>query len=95
MNISLTPELERLVADRVQTGLYETATEVLRESLHLLLERDQRAEALQRDVLAGFDAVERGEYTEYALAEVASLADRVKARGRARLAAEGIDTGAR
>lgn len=92
MNISLTPELERLVTDRIETGLYETATDVVREGLHLLLERDRRAEALRRDVLAGFDAVERGEYTECAFDELASLADRVKARGRSRLAAEGIET---
>ncbi len=29
MNISLTPELERLVNDKVSTGLYQTASEVV------------------------------------------------------------------
>ena len=65
MNISLTPELERLVNDKVSTGLYQTASEVVRDGLRLLRERDQRMEALRRDVRAGFEAVERGGFTEY------------------------------
>ncbi|MSV28135.1 MAG: type II toxin-antitoxin system ParD family antitoxin [Bryobacterales bacterium] len=45
MNISLTPELEQLIKDKVQTGLYQTVSEVLREGLHLLRERDRCLEA--------------------------------------------------
>lgn len=41
MNISLTPELEQLVDDKVNTGMYQTASEVIREGLRLLRERDQ------------------------------------------------------
>lgn len=36
MNISLTPELERFVQDKVTSGLYTSASEVIRESLRLL-----------------------------------------------------------
>jgi antitoxin ParD1/3/4 len=42
MNISLTPELEQLVNDKVKSGLYQTASEVIRDGLRLLKERDQR-----------------------------------------------------
>ena len=38
MNVSLTPELERLVNEKVESGLYQTASEVVREALRLLLE---------------------------------------------------------
>ena len=31
MNVSLTPELERLVNEKVESGLYQTASEVVRE----------------------------------------------------------------
>jgi antitoxin ParD1/3/4 len=65
MNISLTPEFERLVNDKVKTGLYQTASEVIREGLRLLRERDQRVEALRRDVRVGLEAVERGEFTDH------------------------------
>lgn len=95
MNISLTPELEKLVNDKVKTGLYQTASEVIREGLRLLRERDQRVEALRRDVRAGFEAVERGEFTEYDANNITELADRIKTRGRNRLAEEELKTGAR
>jgi antitoxin ParD1/3/4 len=95
MNISLTPELEQFVTDKVKTGMYQTASEVIREGLRLLSERDQRIEALRRDVRAGFEAVERGEFTEYDASNVKELSDRVKARGRKRLAKEQLKTGTR
>lgn len=95
MNVSLTPELEQLVNDKVKTGLYQTASEVIREGLRLLRERDQRFEALRRDIRGGFEAVERGEYTDYDFSDVHKLAARVKTRGRGRLADEEPKTGVR
>jgi len=95
MNISLTPELEQLVDDKVKTGMYQTASEVIREGLRLLRERDQRLEALRRDVRAGFEAVERGEFTDYDASNFKELADRIKARGRKRLVDEELKTGTR
>jgi len=95
MNISLTPELEQLVNDKVKTGMYQTASEVIREGLRLLKERDQRLEALRHDIRSGFDAVERGEFTDYDGGTVKELADRVKDRGRKRLADEERKTGTR
>jgi antitoxin ParD1/3/4 len=88
MNVSLTPELEQLVNEKVKTGMYQTASEVIREGLRLLKERDQRLEALRRDIRAGFEAVERGEYTDYDEGSVRKLAQRVKARGQKRLVEE-------
>jgi putative addiction module CopG family antidote len=43
MNVSLTPELEQLVNEKVRTGLYQTASEVVREALRLLKQRDDEA----------------------------------------------------
>lgn len=36
MNVSLTPELERFVREKVATGLYNNASEVVREALRAL-----------------------------------------------------------
>lgn len=80
MNVSLTPELERLISDKVGTGMYQTASEVVREGLRLLKDRDQRE--LRADVRAGFDAVDRGEYIEHAATSIRTLASHIKARGR-------------
>ena len=51
MNVSLTAELEKFVSAKVDSGRYNSASEVVREALRLLEEHDQ-ARAAQ---LAGFD----------------------------------------
>jgi antitoxin ParD1/3/4 len=51
MNVSLTPELEKLVSAKVESGRYNSASEVVREALRLLEEHD-RARAAQ---LAAFN----------------------------------------
>ena len=40
MNVSLTPKLEEFIRERVSSGLYNNASEVVREALRLLFERD-------------------------------------------------------
>src|SRR5260370_3645930 len=40
MNVSLTPELEKYVRRRVASGLYNNASELIREALRLFLARD-------------------------------------------------------
>jgi len=88
VNVSLTQELEQIVNKKVSSGMYQTASEVVREGLRLLVERDRRLESLRRDVRAGFEAIKRGKYTDYDATTIQKLADRVNARGRKRLAAE-------
>ena len=84
MNVSLTPELERLVNEKVESGLYQTASEVVREALRLLKERDQaREQQLRADVQAGFDQLSRGEGRAYDRTSGRQLAERIKSRGRA------------
>jgi antitoxin ParD1/3/4 len=83
----LTPELERLIYDKVETGSYQTASEVVREALRLLKHRDEGLVQLRSDIQAGLDQIGRGDYTEHDRASLSKLAARVKARGRKRLAA--------
>jgi putative addiction module CopG family antidote len=51
MNVSLTAKLEELVNEKVRSGLYNTASEVVREALRLLKLRDD--EARRADQRAG------------------------------------------
>jgi antitoxin ParD1/3/4 len=95
VNVSLTPELEQLVNDKVSSGLYQTASEVIREGLRLLKERDQRMAVLRQDVRAGFEAIARGEFSEFDASNVNELANKVKSRGKKRLAEGGRKTGNR
>jgi len=43
MNVSLTAELERLIRDKVASGRYASSSEVVREALRLLEQRDEAA----------------------------------------------------
>ena len=59
MNVSLTPELENLVNEKVKSGLYNSASEVIRESLRLLQEQDMlkefRRNELRREIMLGVE----------------------------------------
>lgn len=65
LNVSLTPELDQFVQDRVASGRYQTASEVVREGLRLLenqeSERSARFQALKSRLEAASAAAERGE----------------------------------
>lgn len=45
MNVNLTPELEELVRSKVTSGMYASASEVVREALRLMEEQDRIREA--------------------------------------------------
>jgi antitoxin ParD1/3/4 len=87
MNISLTPQLEKLVQDRVDSGRYTSASEVVREALRLLdahdKEREARLAQLRSDVDAGMKQLDEGKSSTFD----ESTAERIKRRGRAKLAA--------
>ena len=59
MNISLTPELEQMVDDKVKSGRYASASEVIREGLRLLEEQEQikqqRLSEVRRKIDRGID----------------------------------------
>lgn len=65
MNVSLTPELESFVTAKVETGMYGSQSEVVREGLRLLRERDQvmgaRLQDLRSEVAEGLEQARRGE----------------------------------
>jgi len=66
MNVSLTPELEKFVEKEVKSGLYQTASEVIRAGLRRLKE-DQEArvpkslDELEAHLLQSVNRLERGE----------------------------------
>ena len=83
MDVSLTPELEELINQKVKSGLYSSASEVIREGLRLLKEQDElmrlRQEELRREVLKGYEQAQRGESLPLDV-------EAVKAEGRKRRA---------
>ena len=65
MNISLTPEIEQIVSERVASGRYRSAVDVIREALELLIVRDaseeQHLDQLRAEIAVGLDQLRRGE----------------------------------
>lgn len=64
-NISLTPELDRFIDSRVESGLYESASEVVREGLRMLRHREElqqkQVERVRARIEKGWQESERGE----------------------------------
>jgi antitoxin ParD1/3/4 len=57
MNVNLTPHLEEMVREKVNSGMYTSASEVVREALRLMDEQDRlraaKLEQLRQDIGAG------------------------------------------
>jgi antitoxin ParD1/3/4 len=81
MNISLTPRLEEMVKNKLASGLYHSASEVIRDALRLLEERDQMRELqlseLRKEINIGINSGEPKKL------DITSI----KAKGRKKLAA--------
>lgn len=65
MNVSLTPELETLIHNKVSAGRYTSASEVVREALRLMDERDQVQElykaSMRQKIAAGMASLRAGQ----------------------------------
>lgn len=61
----MTPELDDFVRQQVETGLYQSASEVVRDGLRLLMDREQirklRLDELRKKVAIGIEELDRGE----------------------------------
>jgi antitoxin ParD1/3/4 len=88
INVSLTPEFEKFVEAEVASGRYQSASEVFREGLRLLQDREEKRKAaleeVRRKVRQGLDAAKRGELFdgEEVLREI--LGESRKRRGASR-----------
>ena len=62
MNVNLTPQLEEMVRQKVASGLYSSASEVVREALRLMEEQDRvravKLEQLRQDIRDGLNSGE-------------------------------------
>ena len=79
LNVSLPPELEARVRQKVESGMYGSASEVIREALRLFESyenaRTATLTALRLDIAQGLADIEAGKVTE-------ADPERIKAHGR-------------
>ena len=85
MNVSLTPELEKWVQDKVQSGLYGSSSEVVRDALRILhqyeQERVRKLSSLQCEIQIGLEQLKAGRSKKLD----DSLIESIKKRGSERL----------
>ncbi len=65
MNVSLTPELNQFIADKVKGGFYSSASEVIREGLRMLKQYDElqriKLQQLRADIEKGIASLDSGQ----------------------------------
>ena len=85
-NISLTDHHDDLIEAKIQAGEYANASEVVREGLRLIQERDQelaaRVEAIKSRVEVGLEQAARGDFVEGSTDEIR---ERIRRRAEERL----------
>ena len=86
MNISLTPELDNIVKQKVKSGMYNSASEVIREALRLFQSHDElqqeKINALRLEVKKGIASLNAGKGIEM----TDDLFENIKKRGKKRIA---------
>lgn len=83
MNVSLTPELEKFVAGKVESGLYNNASEVVREGLRLLKEHDEIRVKWREQIERGWHQAQAGKVVDGERV-FRKLDAQIKQRGRKR-----------
>ncbi|MCW5724311.1 MAG: type II toxin-antitoxin system ParD family antitoxin [Maricaulaceae bacterium] len=80
MHISLTAALEAYVRRKVESGLYNNASEVIREALRERIRVEhieaEDLEALRAQVMVGWEQAERGELAEWSAKDFIAELDR-------------------
>ncbi len=68
MNVNLGPVFDQFVADLLKTGHYQTQSEIIREGLRLLKEKEElrqlRLAELRKEIAIGVAEADRGEFVD-------------------------------
>lgn len=68
MNANLGPTLEQFVAELLDSGLYQSQSEIIREGLRLLKEREElkklRVDELRKEIALGSQQADRSEFVD-------------------------------
>lgn len=84
MNILLIPELEKIVEKQIQTGLYNNATEVIRDALRIMDSSDViyqiKLGRLRKKLAEGELDIKENRFTALNKNEISSYFDNIKSR---------------
>jgi antitoxin ParD1/3/4 len=65
MTITLTDDLEKLVNEKVKSGAYKSADDVIIASLRLLKAQEEGMDALRREIMRGVEDVRQGRFSTH------------------------------
>jgi antitoxin ParD1/3/4 len=87
MELAVSPDLEQIVREKVESGHYASTDEVLREALQLLDDRDRlrawKLEELRKEVAVGIQEAEQGLVAPLDMEAVrARVAERLRGQGK-------------
>jgi antitoxin ParD1/3/4 len=81
MDVTLKPELEKFVAEKIKAGCFAQPSDVINAALELYWEQEEftpeQEKYLKREIQKGIEQLDRGEYGSFD-------AERIIAEGRAR-----------
>ena len=82
-NINLTPEQDSFVDEVVKSGVYQNASEAVRDALRVLQQRRRedalKLKALRAQIKAGVEALNRGDFIEIDSEDLEDYLDRPSA----------------
>ena len=74
MNINLGKEFERRITEKVSDDLYTSASEVIRDGLRMLFEKDvtknKQLDILREEVAKGFEQLAAGESSKHSVMNI-------------------------
>jgi len=82
MNINLSPEMEKFVQSKVDTGFYSNASEVVRDAIRRMREEEEKVAAMRAALKIGDDQLDKGQGVAYTSDLIKRTAEKAKDNAR-------------
>jgi antitoxin ParD1/3/4 len=82
MHINLSPEMEKFVQSKVDTGFYSNASEVVRDAIRRMREEEEKVAAMRAALKIGDDQLDKGQGVAYTSDLMKRTAEKAKDNAR-------------
>jgi len=82
MHINLSPEMEKFVQSKVDTGFYSNASEVVRDAIRRMREEEEKVAAMRAALKIGDDQLDKGQGVAYTSDLIKRTAEKAKDNAR-------------
>jgi len=65
MIVTLPIEIEKIVAEKISSGAYQSVDEVISKSVRLLEAKEKGSEVLRREIMRGFEDIQEGRFATF------------------------------